>query len=574
MSKRGEIRVTHTKSGLKRYVLEIRHGGLNKYEVVRGDNLYIVEQKAEAKMAQWDEMWERKQEAERKRLERERRAKEIEEKKLLADERTEEAQQALSALENTLAHTLGVDDTVDWESLKDFSDYPVPRPEKPALPQIPREPQLSDQKYEIKIGFLDDFLDGVFTSRRVAREKERKARFKREHQQWQEAKGKTTATISRLQSEYQAALSTWDAKRAAFLRRRDERNASVDAKMERYLGNDPEAIVDYCDMVLSNSDYPDYFPQSCELDYNPESKILIVDYQLPAVDSIPTLKEVKYVQTRDEFDEKHISQTQLNALYDNLLYQIALRTIHELYEADRINALISVVFNGYVDSIDPATGQEVHACVLSLMADKEEFEAVNLASVEPKACFKKLKGVGSSKLHSMAPVAPILQMDREDSRFIDSYAVIDGVREGDNLAAMDWEDFEHLVRELFEKEFSGPGSEVKVTRASRDGGIDAVVFDPDPIHGGKIVIQAKRYTNAVGVSAVRDLYGTVMNEGANKGILVTTADYGPDAYKFAKDKPLVLLNGSNLLHLLEKHGHKAWIDLKEAKSTLAEDWDK
>ena len=116
-----------------------------------------------------------------------------------------------------------------------------------------------------------------------------------------------------------------------------------------------------------------------------------------------------------------------------------------------------------------------------------------------------------------------------------------------------------------------PGNEVKVTQASRDGGVDAVAFDADPIRGGKIVIQAKRYTNTVGVSSVRDLYGTVMNEGAMKGILVTTSDYGPDAYEFAKGKPLTLLNGSNLLFLLEKHGHKAKIDLKEAKQVLAEE---
>ena len=81
-----------------------------------------------------------------------------------------------------------------------------------------------------------------------------------------------------------------------------------------------------------------------------------------------------------------------------------------------------------------------------------------------------------------------------------------------------------------EQEFSSGGGEVKVTQASRDGGVDAVAFDPDPIRGGKIVIQAKRYTNTVGVAAVRDLYGTVLNEGATKGILVTTSDYGPDAY--------------------------------------------
>jgi len=35
-----------------------------------------------------------------------------------------------------------------------------------------------------------------------------------------------------------------------------------------------------------------------------------------------------------------------------------------------------------------------------------------------------------------------------------------------------------------------------------------------------------------------------MNEGATKEILVTTSDYGPDAYAFAKDKPITLLNGA------------------------------
>lgn len=60
----------------------------------------------------------------------------------------------------------------------------------------------------------------------------------------------------------------------------------------------------------------------------------------------------------------------------------------------------------------------------------------------------------------------------------------------------------------------------------------------------------------------RASYGTVVNEGATKGILVSTADYGPDAYDFAKGKPLSLLNGNNLLHLLQKYGHKAKIDLQ------------
>ena len=49
---------------------------------------------------------------------------------------------------------------------------------------------------------------------------------------------------------------------------------------------------------------------------------------------------------------------------------------------------------------------------------------------------------------------------------------------------------------------------------------------------------------------------------------MTTANYGADSYEFAKDKPLTLINGNNLLHMLSKHGYNARIDLKEAKKII------
>ncbi|WP_210211205.1 restriction endonuclease [Brucella anthropi] len=194
--------------------------------------------------------------------------------------------------------------------------------------------------------------------------------------------------------------------------------------------------------------------------------------------------------------------------------------------------------------------------------------SIDLNRIEPKACFKSLKGVSAASLSSLAAIPPVIEMSKEDRRFVDGRATIDALDNATNLAAMDWGDFEHLVRELFEKEFASRGGEVKVTQSSSDGGVDAVAFDPDPITGGKIVIQAKRYTRTVGVSAVRDLFGTMQHEGASRGVLITTADYGPDAYKFSSGKPITLFTGSNLLHLLEKHGYNAKIDLREARETL------
>ena len=110
-------------------------------------------------------------------------------------------------------------------------------------------------------------------------------------------------------------------------------------------------------------------------------------------------------------------------------------------------------------------------------------------------------------------------------------------------------EFENLVGNLF----SQMGLETRQTQQSRDGGVDVVAFDTRPILGGKVVIQAKRYSNTVGVSAVRDLYGTMLNEGASKGILVTTSGYGKDAFNFAKDKPIELIDGGGLLYLLENY---------------------
>ena len=74
-------------------------------------------------------------------------------------------------------------------------------------------------------------------------------------------------------------------------------------------------------MVLGNSDYPDNFPQEFEIDYNPENGILIVEYQLPSIDDIPTLKEVKYIKSRDDFNQILISETEKNvAQIINLCY--------------------------------------------------------------------------------------------------------------------------------------------------------------------------------------------------------------------------------------------------------------
>ncbi len=220
---------------------------------------------------------------------------------------------------------------------------------------------------------------------------------------------------------------------------------------------------------------------------------------------------------------------------------------------------------------DKADGHRKSAIVSTIACARTTFESVRIQEVEAKTCFRKLKGLCIPSVDAVVAVQPMLQLNKNDRRIVAPQQVLQDLETQTNLAAMDWEQFEHLVRELFEKMFTARNSEaeVKVTRASRDWGVDAIVFDPDPIHGGKFVIQAKRYTNLVDVAAVRDLFGTVMNEGANRGYLVTTSGFGPEARQFAASKPLTLIDGANLLSLFERFGYRFSIDLQAAKAIAA-----
>jgi HJR/Mrr/RecB family endonuclease len=332
----------------------------------------------------------------------------------------------------------------------------------------------------------------------------------------------------------------------------------------QYLRSNETEIEAYLADILHKSDYNDLFNQNAAVLH--ENGIALIEYELPSRNDLSWVKDYKYVAASNSIKETPLADSAIAKTYELLLYSICLRSIYEICIAKNAEGIKTVVFNGFVTAVNRATGIKERTCILSLQVSKERFLMLDLKNVDPKKCFKSLKGVSAAQLVDVSPVQPVLIFNKNDRRFIEGKDI--QMNSGTNLAAMDWEDFEHLVREIFELEFSRNGGEVRVTQASRDGGVDAIVFDPDPLRGGKIVIQAKRYTNTVGVSAVRDLYGTVINEGANSGILITTSDYGHDSYEFAKDKPLKLLNGGHLLALLHKNGKEGYINIQEAKESL------
>lgn len=570
MTRYGRVEEILNANGTKilRYQQEIWHEGLKEHKVISAPEREILNNKVRVQAEKWNQKW--KETQEKKRIE--------DMKKASADEavrRTKEAEEKISEVEDILISSLEINPTIDWEVLKDVSEFKDPYPVKPAEPVLaglPFYPDKNAPEFQPKLNILTSLFKSLKDKAFIEAEQKYQIVFNDVESLLKEKTQFNNQLIEQHQKsidEYEVKIREWSKKKEEHILKQNEFNAGIENFKTQYFSNDTESIIKYCDMVLSDSVLPDFINKKFDIDYNPETKILIIDYMLPEIESYPNIKEVKYVASKNELNEVYLNNNVLEKLFDTTIYKLVLRVLYEEFRADVINALDAISLNGWINYLNKATGNREDACIISIQVKKVVLNNVDLKNVDPKACFKNLKGVGSSKLAGITPIQPILTLNKNDKRFVESYNVSNQLDDSTNLAAIPWEDFEHLIRELFENEFSSNGGEVKVTQASRDGGVDAVAFDPDPIRGGKIVIQAKRYTNTVGVSAVRDLYGTVMNEGATKGILVTTADYGPDAYEFVKNKPLTLLNGGNLLHLLEKHGHKAKIDLKEAKALNA-----
>jgi Restriction endonuclease len=296
---------------------------------------------------------------------------------------------------------------------------------------------------------------------------------------------------------------------------------------------------------------PPNFPWSTFYDAN--ERLLQVNQRVPSISDIvvkrPDSKRAPAKKDTDNFLRRVVPNVSLH-----IAHNVALNDFND--DVD------TIAVNCWCRYYERTTGQLRNAFVSSLKVEKKDILKIDINKADPLDAFRALRGAYVYSTEETVPIEPQIRLDKKDDRFVEGKDVLEGMAQGQNLATMDWQEFEHLIRELLAKEFCRKeDAEVRITRASRDRGVDAVIFDPDPLHGGKYVVQAKRYNNVVDVSAVRDLWGTVHNEGAARGILVTTSRYGRDAYDFISNKPLTLIDGQNLLALLAKHGFKFTIDL-------------
>ncbi|WP_310435946.1 restriction endonuclease [Streptomyces sp. 3330] len=382
--------------------------------------------------------------------------------------------------------------------------------------------------------------NGWTASRRAQAQAEAQARFERDRQAAQAAEAQRRQQLAAYQREYQQWVDT----QLADVRRH---NAGVVALTEGVRRQDPDSVIEYFSAALyASTAWPEDFPRRVAAAYDPSARQLVLDWELPAYEIVPEVKAVRYLSGTDQDKETPRPVGQRRALYREVLAQCVLLVLHELFAADELGALESVALNGFVDGHDPTTGRPGHIFLATVMAPRAAFRDLHLAQVDAGSCLADaLRGQVSARPDQLTPVRPGRRPEEVGNR-----VVAHGGDEEPDLFAMDPIAFENLVADLFR----AMGMQAVTTQRSNDGGVDVDALDPTPIRGGKIVVQVKRYRTTVPPTAVRDLYGTVQDAGANKGVLVTTSGFGPGSHTFANGKPLELVSGPELVDLLHRHG--------------------
>jgi restriction system protein len=113
--------------------------------------------------------------------------------------------------------------------------------------------------------------------------------------------------------------------------------------------------------------------------------------------------------------------------------------------------------------------------------------------------------------------------------------------------SLSWLEFENLVGEIFRcrgysvENLGGGGA---------DGGIDLRLSRL----GETTLVQCKRWkVFKVGVKPIREFYGVMTSEEADRGIFVSSGIYTSEALDFAEGKPLELIDGAQLPEMAKAH---------------------
>ena len=489
---------------------------------------------AAAERAAQREREQRKKQAEKDRLAAEAAARDDE-----AVAKTEAVEQRVTELESLLRSSLGRDPRIRFDSLKISAAVP-PLDLGPLANPVPA-PQWADFAPERPTA-----LGRMFGGQRY------QASYAAAERAFADAQADYQGGEAARQRGIVAARAEWTKAAAEAERQADAHNAHVAEIAAGFRARDRFAVSEYVQAALDRSPYPEGFPAERQAGYVPESLLLAVEWFLPTFDIIPEHKAFKHVKTRKTVEPVAMPPAEAQRLYNAVIAQIAVRTVREVFAIIPPDMVSTVVFNGHVDTVDPATGRKIQPPLISMRATRDKFDELVLTEprFDPVVSIKRhFFAAISQHPEELQPVEPVMPFSRADPRVVEAIDVVSALDQRPNLLDLSPKAFESFVQNLFTK----MGYETDQFRSSNDGGIDCMAYKRDPVAPMKIAVQAKLYTKTVSPTHVRDLYGTMQHEGATLGIMITTSGYGPGSVEFANGKPLHLIDGPGLISICQEH---------------------
>ena len=181
------------------------------------------------------------------------------------------------------------------------------------------------------------------------------------------------------------------------------RNAELDSLINGLAFDVESAINEYAGIVLANSVYPEVFPVEHDHAFALDGRELTLTATVPEPSKIPAVKEYKYVKARDEITATALPVREQKARYASAVWQVALRTLHEVFEADRAGKIRSIALTVSVETVAAATGRPVLVSLVVVAADRETFNGFDLSNVVPKATLEHLGAALSKSPFDLTP---------------------------------------------------------------------------------------------------------------------------------------------------------------------------
>lgn len=354
-------------------------------------------------------------EADRKRLDREIALAHAAAMQAEVDERNGQLALVYDELDGLLKSTLSVDDFVDLALLKREVEHPpferadlekaIPEPAQVVAPvepvlQVPSKPTgLFGRKKKAEEAQSQAEADLRIARRaweaEVASLPSRQARAVEEH------RAAESGRVAELQVERDRYAKESVAREAEVA----EHNAAVDKFIADLSYGSVEAVKEYVNIVLANSLYPEHFEVAHDADFDASTAELTVRAIIPGPDLVPTVKAYKYTKSTDDIGAVSLTQKDMKARYASVVQQVALRTLHEVFEADRRGIIQSISLEVGTETTSPATGKSVYIPFVAVGAFRESFVLLDLANVIPQATLDHLGGAVSRSPFDLVPAS-------------------------------------------------------------------------------------------------------------------------------------------------------------------------